>query len=181
MVVFDASFVLRLIEPDAPPPKDPTTGRPVEKCKDRIEYLVAELARAKVVVAVPTPALAEFLVRAGAAAARYLEELQNTRAIRVEPFGQRAAVECAMLIDGAKRARRKTRDEDVWAKVKFDRQILAVAKVLGASALYTTDAALAALAAQNDVRAIGVHELELPPVDPQIPLLPPQSEGGSGR
>jgi predicted nucleic acid-binding protein len=179
MVILDASFVLLLIELDAKPPKDPTTGKDVDKCKERIEYLVARLAIEKTPVVVPAPALSEFLVRAGRAASDYLTELQNNRAIRVESFGQRAAVECAFLIDGAKRHGKKSAVE-TWAKLKFDRQILAIAKVGGATTIYTNDQRLAKLALQNGMNAIAVHELPLPPVDPQMPLeLPPVPEDES--
>jgi predicted nucleic acid-binding protein len=172
MVVFDASFVLLLIEPDAPPPQDPTTGKPVDKCKERIEHLVVQLGQQRVPILVPAPALAEFLVGAGKAATAYLDELQSTAAIKVEPFGQRAAIECALLLDGAKKVRRT----ETRAKVKFDRQILATAKAVGAKTLYTTDVDLAALATKNGVQAFGVHELDLPPVDPQMDLLPRPTE-----
>ena len=166
MVVLDASFVLLLIQPDARPPNDPSTGKPVDHCQSRIEHLIAQLGEQRTPVIVPSPALAEFLVRAGPAATRYLQQLQDTRAIKVEPFGERAAIECALLIDGS----RKKKSAETWAKVKFDRQILAVAKVVAASTLYTNDKKLAALAKQNGVKPVAVHELPLPPVDLQAPL-----------
>jgi len=174
MVVLDASFVLLMLEPSAPAPKDPTTGNPVGKCKERIEHLVDQLTKARTPVVVPAPALAEVLIRAGRARAAYLDGLQSTRAIKIEPFGTRAAVECAALLDGAiKTGKRRRRPEETWAKLKYDRQILAIAKVLGAATLYTTDDDLSALAERNGIHAVRVHELELPPVDAQIPLLPP--------
>jgi hypothetical protein len=115
------------------------------------------------------------MVRAGAARSQYIDELQSTRPIKIAPFGQREAIECAMLIDGARRSGKKPRrGEETWAKVKFDRQILATAKVAGASTIYTTDNDLAALAEKNGIKAVRVQELELRPVDPQIPLLPPE-------
>jgi hypothetical protein len=170
MVIFDASFLLLLIEPDAKGPEDPTTGKLVDKCKERIEYLVARLATERESVVVPAPALSEFLIKAGRAASEYLGELQSTHTIRVESFGERAAVECALLIDGALKARKPRTKAETWAKLKFDRQILAVAKVLDARSLYTTDGDLAKLAIRNGVKAYGVHELPLRPVPPQVEM-----------
>ena len=57
MVILDASFLVLFIEPDANPPLDPTTKKPVEKCKERIEYLIARLTIEKATVAVPAPSL----------------------------------------------------------------------------------------------------------------------------
>lgn len=178
MVVFDASFVLLLLQPDAKPPADPATGTPVQHSKERIEHLIASLGQDRTPVVVPAPALSEFFVRAGTAATEYLSRLQATRAIKIEPFGERAAVECALLFDGAKGAKS---DVETWAKLKFDRQILAITKVVGASILYTTDRKLAQLALRNGVRAIGVHQLDLPPVDPQTRLPLDDVDGPSEK
>ena len=40
MVVFDATTLLYLLDPDAKGPTDPETGNPVTRIKERIEYLV---------------------------------------------------------------------------------------------------------------------------------------------
>ena len=173
MVVLDASFVLLLIQPDAKAPIDPTTKTAVEKCKTRIEHLIAELGEAKTAVIVPAPALAEFLVRAGPAATGYLQELQNERAIRVEPFGQRAAIECALLIDGAKKAGKSTKPGDTWAKVKFDRQIIAIAKVVGAKTIYTNDANLAKVAGANGLRRLPEASAQTQSATPAPQPVPP--------
>ncbi len=44
MVVFDSSILLLLIHPDAKPPNDPSTGKPLEHAKQRIEYLIKTLS-----------------------------------------------------------------------------------------------------------------------------------------
>ena len=45
MVVFDASILLLLLDPDAGPPKDPQTGQPIENARERIEHLIAAFDR----------------------------------------------------------------------------------------------------------------------------------------
>jgi predicted nucleic acid-binding protein len=168
MVVFDASFLLLLIQPNAKPPNDPATKKPVENCQSRIEYLISELNSQRTPVVVPAPALSEFLVRAGRAATSYLQQLQNAKAIKIEPFGERAAIECALLVEASKRKKRKA--GETWAKVKFDRQILAIAKVVDASTIYTTDISLAKLTKLNGITPCNVYELPLPPVEQQTQL-----------
>jgi hypothetical protein len=78
MVVFDASVLLLLLDPDASPPKDRATGQAVEQAKARIEHLIATLERQRTKVIIPTPVLSEVLVRAGDAAPAYLEELNRS-------------------------------------------------------------------------------------------------------
>ena len=61
MVVFDATFLSHLLYPKSRPPLDPSTGQPVEKAKERVEFLVRCLQETKQKIIVPTPALSELL------------------------------------------------------------------------------------------------------------------------
>jgi hypothetical protein len=72
MVVFDATTLLYLFDPEAKAPTDPETGSPVTRVKERIEFLVSELEKRREKIIVPTPALSELLVRAGDAGPEYL-------------------------------------------------------------------------------------------------------------
>lgn len=56
MVVIDATMLMPLLRPDIPVPGGPG-GAPIEKAKERIDYLVKELERDKTKIIVPTPAL----------------------------------------------------------------------------------------------------------------------------
>jgi len=49
LVALDADFLLLLLDPDAKPPHDPTTQRPLDRAKERIEYLIANLDNAKTI------------------------------------------------------------------------------------------------------------------------------------
>jgi hypothetical protein len=57
-----------------------------------------------------------------------------------------------------------------WAKVKFDRQIVAIAKVARATAINSDDANVRALAAGEEISVIGLADLPLPPQNPQIEM-----------
>lgn len=66
------------------------------------------------------------------------------------------------------------------AKVKFDRQIVAIARVVGARAIYTNDDQLAKHAKAAGIEAIAPDELPDPPNSPQLefgldPIEPEQS------
>ena len=65
----------------------------------------------------------------------------------MEPFETRAAIEVALMTRNAKSGGDKKGGLDApWAKVKFDRQIVAIAKVVQASAIYTDDGDIVSIA-----------------------------------
>ena len=67
-------------------------------------------------------------------------------------------------------ARRRGGPGATRGKVKFDRQIVAIAKVEGAHTIYTDDDDVVGYASQVGLKARRTAELELPPEDPQRSL-----------
>ena len=164
MVVFDATTLLLLLSPTVPPPVDPTTHMPVEHARERIDHLVKELEQSRIKIIIPTPALSEILVRAGTAGLAYLDRLNTSAAFRIVSFDQRAAVEvAAMTRDAMATGNKRGGAQGTWAKVKFDRQIVAIAKVEGANIIYSDDEDVRRLAIQSGITAIRIAELPLPP------------------
>ncbi len=172
MIVFDASVLLLLLNPEMPSPKDAATGQPVARCKDRIEYLIAQLSKQREKIIIPTPALSESLIKAGEAAPQYLDIMRNSRFFQVSSFGITAAVEAAELMRQriARLGTLKGDALDSRAKVKFDHQIVAIARVTRATTIYTDDDGLQKLAISLGITAQGVASLPLPPEDPQTAL-----------
>jgi hypothetical protein len=64
MVVIDATMLLLMLRPGTLVPGG-ADGVPITRPKERIDYLVQQLDKAKTKIIVPTPALGEALVRAG--------------------------------------------------------------------------------------------------------------------
>lgn len=178
MIVIDATTLILLIEPSARPPTDPSTGKPLEKCKERIEYLIETLTGTGSRVLMPSPILAELLVRAGSARNQYLTELTTNSAFRPASFDERAAVELSMIIDSDLTSKKKLTETQTWAKVKFDRQIVAIAKIHAVTMIYTDDENLAKCAKANSMGVTHTWKLPLPPVKSQqeLDLLPPSED-----
>ena len=88
MVVFDATVLIDLFNPRLNPDR-----------KAKLDHLLAELQRKKTKIVIPTPALAEFLARAGKARDAYHEQLSSQSSFRIGSFDNRAALECALLLD----------------------------------------------------------------------------------
>jgi predicted nucleic acid-binding protein len=151
MVVFDATVLIDLFNPRLHPDR-----------RAKLDHLVAELQRKKTKIVIPTPALAEFLARAGKARDTYYEQLSTQSAFKIGAFDNRAAMECALMLNtalssGDKRAQAKT-----WAKAKFDWQIIAIARVASAHMLYSEDSDLARIGARHGITVIKTDDLPLP-------------------
>lgn len=163
MVVFDANFLIYFLDPRI---KGGVGSNP------RIDYLVATIQKTGDRIVVPTPALSELLVKAGDAGPKYLDIVARSKFFRVAEFGERAAVEAAALHREAKAGgdKRGTTPEADWAKVKFDRQIVAIARVVGAKVIYTNDGQLAKHAKAAGIDACGLDDLPAPPATPQLEM-----------
>lgn len=164
MIAIDANILIYLIQPDASPPLDPATGMPLKHCQERILYLTNQLAKAGTRLILPTPALSEALAWTGAAASDWLGMLRRFSVFRIADFDQRAALECARLTSQHWSGRMKPlRSELGRHRVKFDLQIVAIARVAGARELLSDDSGVKTLAALCDMTCRGVADLPLPP------------------
>jgi hypothetical protein len=164
MVVFDASILLFVF--------DENVKSSVPRAKERVEYLIDTLSKTGEKIVIPTPALSECLVYAGPAGPEYLNIIGKQSCFRVASFDERAAVEAAIRTYNARqRGQPKGGNPDAArAKIKFDRQIVAIATVEGAAAVYSDDGDVIGYAREAGMEAYRLADLPLPPEDPQTAL-----------
>lgn len=132
----------------------------------RLDHLLDTVAKADGVLVLPTPAISELLVRTGDGTSAWLNALQRRSVVRVAPFDLRAATECAMIHQSAVKAggkRKGTKPGEVFQKIKVDRQIAAIAKVMRTDLLVTGDDNLTAVARFIGMRVSRPEDLDLPP------------------
>jgi len=89
-------------------------------------------------------------------------------------------VELAFLLDAdGRQPKAKLAPHETWAKVKFDRQIVAIAKANGIQVIYTDDMALSAVAQANGMTPHHTCELPLPPqkLQQELGLNVPEDNG----
>lgn len=155
-VVFDSSFLLPIFSKDL-------RNEPSEKYCDRINYCFEQLEKEKTKIIIPTPALSEFLVRAGQAGQEYLKMIRSKSVFRIVPFKANAAVEVAQMDRKAiEQGDKKSGSKEPWQRIKIDRQIIAIAKVSDAEAIYSNDKDLRKFAEQIGLKAIAPEDLPLP-------------------
>ena len=83
--------------------------------------------------------------------------------MRIAPFGERAAIEAAARHREAIRTGDKKEGMESWPKVKFDRQIVAIAQVEGAERIYSNDEDIYRFGRGEGLQVIRLEELEPPP------------------
>jgi hypothetical protein len=161
MVVFDASILLFVF--------DENTPASVPRAKERVEHLVDRLSDAGEKIVIPTPALSECLVHAGPAGPDYLTIIGKQSCFRVANFDERAAVEAAVRTYQARQRgdRKGGNPNAAKSKIKFDRQIVAIASVEMATAVYSHDNDVINYAREAGMEGYRLSDLPLPPEDPQ--------------
>jgi predicted nucleic acid-binding protein len=170
MVVFDANYLIHLLHPNPGQVIDPQTEKPVDRIKERIEYLVECLDKAQEKIIVPTPVLSEVFSLSSDKAHDYLALMQSTYRFELASFDPMAAIEAGLAHASAKVKGDKREGADTsWAKVKFDRQIVAIAKTRQATTIYSNDKHIRTLGAREGIAVISVWELPDPP--PQQSIL----------
>jgi predicted nucleic acid-binding protein len=163
MVAIDNTFLSLMLHPRAKPPKDPATGKPVERIADRIEKLQEDLDSESERIILPTPVLSEFLIMAGKDGPGYLEKLSGMKNILVKPFDQVAAIELAAVeVDDRLKEGKRAGSASPWAKLRFDRQIVAIAKTNGAKRIYSDDDDVMKFARRLGIEVIRTWELPVP-------------------
>jgi predicted nucleic acid-binding protein len=166
MIVIDNTMLSLLLHPKARPPQDPTTGKPVDRLEDRLEVVLQDWEDDNETILIPTPVLAEFLILADKDGPAYLTDIDANPHFVVAAFDQRAAVELAVMNlairKGTTKSKRGTA-QGTWAKIVFDRQIVAIAKSNGAGVIYSDDEGLEKFAKQQLISVVKTWELPLPP------------------
>lgn len=167
MLAIDQSFLELLLHPKGRPPRDPKTNKPIERLPERIDELIQSWEEDAETVIIPTPALSQFLILAYHEASDYLGKISASSYFRVESFDERAAVELAAIHIGvmstsSKRKQKRGGSEATWAKVNFDRQIVAVAKVNNATTIYTDDGEMIKFAKRMGLDTVSSWELPAP-------------------
>lgn len=139
-IVFDTNILIQLITG----PKDgtsltaPDTGEVVYDTKRRAEALLDMVKNNDGVVVIPTPVLAEYLVGIERAQHQtHIDLIQQNASFELASFDEIAAIECALL--PTLQELKQMLPSQSSNKVKFDRQIVAIAKSLNVDEVWTHD------------------------------------------
>jgi PIN domain len=161
VIVFDTTLLIILCEERTLAITD-RNGKAVSRYRDRVQYLVKSLSDNNSIICIPTPVLAEFMVKAGAAGPELLKRFNDSSRFKLSPFDVRAAIEAAELIRKLK-AEEPSLPVETWAKAKFDVQIVSIAKAEGVAVIYAEDPHLDAHGRRVGISVRRICDLPLPP------------------
>jgi len=158
MVEFDTTFLTLMFVPRA--------KHSVADAKNRIDFLLSDLSGRGDQIVVPTPALSELLIKSGKARNGIIQELTKNPRWILAPFDVRAALELSLFTDAAlSKGDKRHGAAATWAKVKFDRQIVAIGKVLRVLCIYSDDHGVQTAGRREGLSVLGVADIPLPPKD----------------
>jgi len=152
---FDATALTYLFVPNAP--------ANIERPRDRIDFRISDLHGKGARIIVPTPALCELLVKTGHSSREIINLVSKTSRLTDAPFDVKAAIEAALITKAAiKTGNKKGNLPGNWTKIKFDRQIVAIARANDAQEIYSEDPDIKTIAAPLGIKVVSVCDLPLP-------------------
>ncbi|WP_124253716.1 type II toxin-antitoxin system VapC family toxin [Cereibacter sphaeroides] len=168
IAAIDNTFFTLMVNPSALARPNPNTGLPTPHVRERIESLIDDLSKSGSQLLVPTPALAETLCISGSAD-RLLEQLSGYSCIETVGFDKRAAFEFSEIIRSAKNnGDKRCGVAGKWQYLKIDYQIVAIAKVNGATVFYSDDDGQSRFAELAGMQVVHTWNLPLSPARAQI-------------
>jgi hypothetical protein len=165
MTALDTTALSALFLPGAKLCRAGTTT-PIKHAKERLDALIDRIAKERDTILIPTPVLSELLVCITPdKIADLITQLNASFWFRIEAFDSAAAVELGVRTAKAIAAgdKREGAPADTpWTKVKFDRQIVAIAIVSGASEIISDDPHVKAIGERWGVKVTSVEDLPVP-------------------
>lgn len=162
-VLFDTNFLSVFVSEISP--ADFRAENPGDTAQARIAYLIERLAIDETEIVIPTPVLAEISCIAGADPCKLIQVIDGQKSFRVADFNRRSAIEFGILYKS--RIASKPSEQGKRA-FKFDMAILAIAKTLKVSTIYTSDGQLANHARLCDISPVTFQNLPIRPSEPQL-------------
>jgi predicted nucleic acid-binding protein len=163
MVAIDNTLLSLMLYARARPPQNPISKKLVERIEDRIEKLIEDLDSESERMILPTPALSEFLIMVGNDGPAYPEKLSSIRNILIRPFDELAAIELAAIeVEDRSKGSKRGGSASPWAKLRFDRQIVAIAKTNRAKRIYSDDNDIINFGTKIGIEVIPTWNLPLP-------------------
>ncbi|MGD9562551.1 MAG: hypothetical protein AB7F88_10645 [Pyrinomonadaceae bacterium] len=174
MICVDNNFLVLLFFPGVPARPDPSTGKPTEQLQERLKLLQDNWQTNHETILLADPALCEFLILAYADRTTYLRQFQNSPNYEIRPFDTRAAIELASMYNVEKKTLTGKKlaafnSVDTKTRLKFDRQIIAIAKANNIKTIYSDDNGVKTFGEFHGLEVIRSFELPLP--EPPPPSL----------
>ncbi|MDN8569322.1 PIN domain-containing protein [Enterobacter hormaechei] len=161
-VIFDTNILVQALTgtKDGVSLTDPCTGEVISDPEKRAEALIDHVDSLGGAVLIPTPVLAEFLVGIDKNQHQtYINLIKSQSCFEIVSFDEIAAIECAQMPN--LKELKQMMSSDSAAKVKFDRQIISIAKSTGVKEVWTHDRGV-----YNRCKTLGITAKSLADIAP---------------
>lgn len=165
IISIDTNILIAPFAKDDQIPPCVKSGKVEPYSSERTRHFLKECEKQKTRILLPTPVIAEFLVCSNDCNEELKQLLTLSSMLNPVSFDQRAAYEHAIITrEALSTANGKTMGiPGSWQKIKFDRQIVAISKSLGAEELYCADKGLAKHAETCGLTVKSFSDMEIPP------------------
>lgn len=142
---------------------DPETGEMITEVTRRIDALVDRIENLDGTIIIPAPVLAEFLIGIDKNTHQaHINLIRSMACFEIASFDEMSAIECAQLPTMSEL--RQMMKSDTANKVKFDRQIISIAKSLNVDEVWTHDHGVFQRCKQLGIVVRSLISIEPPPI-----------------
>ncbi|MGZ0721746.1 type II toxin-antitoxin system VapC family toxin [Kluyvera cryocrescens] len=142
---------------------DPETGLVIPEVTRRIDALVDRIENLDGTIIIPTPVLAEFLIGIDKLKHQaHINLIRSMACFEIASFDEISAIECAQMPTMSEL--KQMMKSDTANKVKFDRQIISIAKSLNVDEVWTHDRGVFQRCKQLGITVRSLQSIEPPPI-----------------
>lgn len=164
MIALDTTSLSLLFIPEATVSRFGSTS-PIKLAKERMSSLVTRIASSNDQILIPTPVLSEIMVKISPDQINdLLLQLNGSVWFRIEPFDSASAVELGIRTSRAIASgdKREGLADAPWTKVKFDRQIVAIAMMAQAVEIISDDPHILSIGKRWGIKVTSIEDLPIP-------------------
>ena len=139
-IIFDTNILVQAITgmKDGCKLSNPENGVEIPDPGRRVEALIDMTESSGGAIIIPTPVLAEYLLGIDKEYHQiHLKKIQGQSCFEIASFDEIAAIECAQM--PSMQELKRMMQSDTANKIKFDRQIISIAKALNVDEVWTHD------------------------------------------
>ncbi|MGG2139933.1 type II toxin-antitoxin system VapC family toxin [Symbiopectobacterium sp. RP] len=175
-IIVDTNILICLMEKNSPSTNllgDDGFSK-IENLELRSRALLEHIERQGGTIAIPAPVLAEYLLGIDGERNKHahVERISSMNCFEIIPFEELAAVECSLLpsIQEFKQFSKQINSNQTANKIRFDRQIISIAKANGITEIWSSDGEVIKKGKEAGIDVKSISEIQPISLSDQFPL-----------
>jgi len=175
-IIVDTNILIALMKKNSPRAnllgEDGFT--PVENLELRARALLDHIERSGGTIVIPTPVLAEYLLGIDGEKNKHsqIAQISSMNCFEIISFEELAAIECSLLpsLHEFKQFAKQIDSNQTANKIRFDRQIISIAKANGINEIWSCDGEVIKKGREVGIEVKSIEEMMPIPLSDQFPL-----------